>query len=378
MNARTVALLALGVVVLFAVMWVLDAGDRGGRAHTGLLLPDLKPVLNDVREISVTSADGTVTIENDGGRWVVPGKDGYPADTGKLRSLLLDLADARKVEEKTSNPEMYERLGVQDPQDGGDGLLVRLAGDGAAFEPVSVILGEPAQSDYRYARLPAEAASWLIDRNPDVPGAGGDWLAQAIVDIPSSRVQSVEIRHQDGERIRIAKDSSEATNFAVEDVPEGRELSYPSVANPIAGVLSNLTLEDVRRMEDTEAEPAAVARFVTFDGLQIAVAAWLEDGEEEDDAWTWITLQASGEAALAGEAASSADSRTDEEEASDEAEATVAEADAEAPTPDPGAQAEDINTRVAGWQFRIPDYKGRQLTRRWDDLLAEADTDADE
>ena len=28
-----------------------------------------------------------------------------------------------------------------------------------------------------------------------------------------------------------------------------------------------------------------------------------------------------------------------------------------------------LNDRVAGWQFRIPQYKANQLTRRWDDIL---------
>lgn len=390
MSSRTVAVLAAGVVVLFAVMWMLNANDRGGRAaDTGLLLPDLKPALNDIHEVTITNAGGSITIRSADGGWIVPDKGGYPAATATLRALLLDLADARKVEEKTSNPEMYTHLGVQDPQEGGEGTLVSLNAGGE--EPVSVILGESAQGDYRYARLPAEATSWLIDRDPDVPQAAGAWLAQEIVDIPSARVQGVEIRHEDGETIRLAKASPDENNFTVENVPEGRELSYPSVANPIAGVLSNLTLDDVRQTGDP-GEPAATASFATFDGLRIDVHAWTEDGEDDEEPWTWIALQAVADetavdvAADAGEEPGTGpenDAQADGEAAAD-APAGEAAADAtgdendepgtdEEAGPGPREQAEAINARVSGWQFRIPGYKARQLTRRWDDLLADAE-----
>jgi hypothetical protein len=403
-SSRTVTLLAIGVVVLFAAVFLMNQNGDDRSTESGLLLPELEETINDIDTVTITGAEGTVTVSNEGGRWVVPEKHGYPADTATLRSLLLALADARKIEQKTANPELYGHLGVGDPADEeGGGVLVKATQtDGA--EPVAVILGDPAQGDYRYARLPDKEASWLIDRNPDVPDSAGEWLLQEIIDIPPSDIRSAEVRHADGEIIRIMKQSAEETNFRVADIPEGRELSYPSVANGTAGVLSDLRLEDVRPAAAGGGEPAATVSLATFDGLEIDLDVWREDssaeetGDEGTAAATWIALEASAsersetpatpedasqtaggaevtsEADEApGEAAGGAEGEDgdvgDPAAGEEEAETDADDAPAEASRPDPEEQAAAINERVRGWQYRVPDYKARQLTRRWDDLL---------
>jgi hypothetical protein len=286
-----------------------------------------------------------------------------------LRRVLLAIAEARKVEQKTANPGLYDRLGVQHPaEDGGDGVLIEASAPEFGF---SLILGNAAQGDYRYARIPAEEQSWLIDRNPDVPGEIAGWLRSDIVDIGSARFRSVEIRHADGETIRLGKEDRQAGTFTVEGIPEGRELSYPTVVNSIAGALGNLALEDVAPVGEEGLAAATRVTFVTFDGLQVDV----ETGEIDEE--TWITVEA---AALVDEpavpAAPAAGQASDEPEATDgEAEAETPDAEAaEAPaSPPPAEQAEAINARTAGWRYRIAGYKADPLTRRWEDLLKAED-----
>lgn len=386
MSSRTLKLLAVGVVALFAVVFLMNRNGDGSAGSSAPLLPALKGAINDIEAVSITGADGTVTIRSEDGRWIVPEKHGYPADTATLRSLLLALADASRIEQKTANPELYEHLGVGDPGDVAGGVLVEATGEGLA-EPIAVILGDAAQGDYRYARLPTEEASWLIDRNPEVPEAAADWLLQEIVDIPPTDIRSARIRHADGETIRIRKESADETNYQLVDVPEGREPSYPSVANPIAGVLSNLQLEDVRPAAASgDAEPSATASLTTFGGLVIDLDVWREEPDEAagDEATpaVWVALEASasepaeddGEAPTPDPAAEGpADADTDE--AADPAAEPPATAAGETESPDPREQAAAINERVAGWQYRLPDYKARQLTRRREDLLKAAEAE---
>src|SRR5690606_25150986 len=180
MSSRNVKILAAVVLILFGVLFALNSTDRtGSRPGEQMLFPEIKSRLNDLNTVTITDADGTITLQREAtgdptaGRWVSSGHDGYPADTGKLRQLLLAIADARKIEQKTADQELYERLGVADPrEDGGNGVLVAAKGDDAA---VSVILGDTAQREFRYARLPDEEQSWLIDQNPDLPGDSTGW-----------------------------------------------------------------------------------------------------------------------------------------------------------------------------------------------------------
>ena len=66
-------------------------------------------------------------------------RDNYPADEGKVRKLLIAIADAKVLEEKTSKPESYATLGVEDTKAAGaTSLRIDLVG---APKPVSLIAG---------------------------------------------------------------------------------------------------------------------------------------------------------------------------------------------------------------------------------------------
>jgi hypothetical protein len=118
-------------------------------------------------------------------------------------------------------------------------------------------------------------------------------------------------------------------DFRVEGVPAGRELSYPGIANGVAGTLADLQLEDVQTREALGTDPGkpVVARFVTTSGLVVETSAW-----RAADA-TRITFLASGDGEAAKEAAA-------------------------------------INARLGGWVYTLPSYKTEQLTRRLQELLA--------
>jgi hypothetical protein len=373
------------VIVLFAAVFALNWQRDQAQTTDELLLPGLKAHIDDTSALTVKDADGTITLKREGERWVVPEKAGYAANLETLRQVLLAIADARKVEQKTSNPELYDRLGVGDPTAENGGILLESAGLGD--QDFSLILGDPVQQEYRYVRLADEAKSWLIDQNPAVPEDASGWLAQDIVDIDSSRIKEVTITHEGGDVIHIHKDKEDATNFAVDGIPEGRELSYPSVANGIAAVLSNLTLEDVaaatEAATETADESATTTVFSTFDGLELRVVSTKEDDE------TWITLAASAREPAAGSGPAAAPEEPETSSAEDTgapaAEDTAAAGEAggspepettaadDAPAPDPQAEAAEINARVSGWRYQIADYKASQLTRDWDDLLKAVD-----
>jgi len=372
MSRKTIQFLAALVVGLVLLLVVIKETDHNGSPQTRPLLPDLESRANSADTVIIAREKdaGNVTLHRDDEHWTVVERDGYPVDIAKLRSLIVALAGASIIEEKTSNPDLYGKLGVDDPGEGGDGTKVTISGDGFSE---TVILGKTAQHDFRYARVPGQATSYLIDKNPDLPEKVGGWLAPDILDIPSKRVRRVSITHADGETIVIAKDSRDLTDFSVRDLPAGRELSYASVGNGIAAVLANLKLEDVRAKVDAPAETKTV--FDTWNGLQIT-AEVTPDG---DDSWVAFSAQSvpvesATEPAPAKSASGGADtsapasSETTPKADSDDSAAADTKA-AEASPPAPDLQAGDINKRLGSWQYKLADYKKNLLTRRWKDIL---------
>jgi hypothetical protein len=352
MNSSTLRNLGIVLFALIAILVGLELADRPATVSTGApLFAELRDRINDINRLEIDGAgQESVVILSRGGDWSVENRGGYPADIAKVREVLLDLADARILEQKTASPDRYEALGVRDPEiEGSEGVRLTASGDGVSF---AVIIGKANQGSNRYVRVADQATSVLIDSNPSLPDSISGWLDQAIVDIPASDVRAATIAHADGEVIRVSKAVREDADFSVPDLPEGRELSYPTVANSIGGALNDLTLEDVRPASGAEA--GTTVEFTTFDGLGITAAVYA-GGDE-----TWISLAAAVADAAAGAEA--------------EAPGEGADADAETASGDPAVEADSINARVEGWEFRVPSFKANQLTRRWDDILKPVDS----
>ena len=326
MNKSNLKILAGTTIALIAVLLALQFSSRDSTLNDdGLLFQDLRDRINDVTTLTITRAGdaGVTVIHRTADNWVIASRDNYPVDIARIRQLLLQIAAAKMVEQKTSDPDLYSQLGVQDPAiEGSKGTRIQVSGPDVSYD---LIVGNVAQPGYRYVRKFEVSRSWLIDKDPGIPGSPAEWLVRDIIDIKSADVRSVTIRHPDGEEIRMSKDSADAPEFAVVNIPDGRELSYATVANGIGGALNALTLDDVRKGVAIETD-AVSTTYETFAGNRIVVLTNEEDGE------SWIAL-------------------------------TVAPGD------DADTDAASLNERVQGWQFRIADYKANQLTRRWEDIL---------
>jgi hypothetical protein len=352
MSMRTVAILAAALVVLLVLVMT---GQQSGTAPGGggaALVPGLEEALGDIERVTIVKAnDETVaTLEKRPESWVVADKHGYTADAAKLRQALTALGEAKILEQKTATPALYDRLGVEDVSaPGAAGISIAATAPGR--ELPTVILGNAEGSGYRYARRAGEAQSFLIDRNPDVPRTAAQWVDSVIVDVRGERVREVTITHADGEVVRLSKASAELANFDVAGIPNGRELSYPGVANVVGSSLRELNLEDLEPAA-AAAEPATIVEYRTFDGLVVRIT-----GIERNDE-SWIALEASVDASQAAAPP-----------VAPVAEGAAAPAEGASPAADPSAEAARINAKVGGWRYKIAGFQYDQMTRRMADLL---------
>ena len=373
MTTRTVTVLAAALVVLGAVALLAQYDPQPPAPGGGLLLPDLGDDLDQVTRVSVVGAGSApvATLERgDDGNWTVAEKDGYPADTDKVRQTLISLAEARIVEPKTANPDFYDRLGVEGVEaESAGGVAVTLTG---AEMPVNVIVGDTEGTSQVYVREADRAQSFLVDRNPDVGNETTDWLATEILAIPGDRMARVTVTHPDGEVVSVSKTDPDQSNFDLEEMPPGRELQYASVANVMGNVLSSLNLQDVEPRSVTD-EPVTVTEFVTFDGLAITA----ESIEREDEPWVAFRAEYRAPAEepepegdpAQEDAAADASEEVENEVAADADDMDAAAAEEATDGTDVAAEALDLDRRLSPWRFRIASYQFDQMTRRLDDLI---------
>jgi hypothetical protein len=376
--------LLLVLTLAVAVLVLLIPGKTGKESEfdQSPLLPGLQAQVNDLDRLQVSGAGGETiaTLRRSEGAWRVEEAAGYRADWERLRKLLADLAQAEIVEPKTSNPEYYDRLGVEDvslPDAGG-----RQIGFPEGSGLPAVIVGNRAQGrSGQYVRLAGAAGSALIDRELDVPESASDWLEKDIVDIADSEVVEVDIAHPDGERIVARKASADDEDFSLQNIPEGREIRSAWTVNSLANSLSALTLDSVAEESAVDWSDAVRFGLVTADGLRVDVdlVVRVQDQDEDSEADRtdagaetehWIRLQA-GLYQTAVDSAVETPGESGEDQDMDAAgeQGEAQGADDETTADDSEGRARAINERVSGWAYRIPKYKFDAMNKRMEDLL---------
>ena len=352
---------ALAAVLAVVLLAPREAGEED--APDARLLPDLVARVNDVERISIVAAGASevVTLQRGEQGWVVEQLGGYPADWQKVHALLRDLAEAEVVESKTANPAYHARLGVEDIEvDDAAGVLVRVGAD----SPLGVVVGHvPSGRDGRYVRLEGSEQALLVDRELQLPPSPVEWAQRDIVDFASSNVREVEILHPDGDRVLVSKASAEAADFALLNVPEGREARGGWANNQLGGLFTRLRADDIR-LDDLAGETPAEdvpdpvrIRVQTFDGLELIgeLYALGPEGETED----WLRLRA----AQPGAPPADGPGETAGETAGDSA------VDEDATDATPRDTLEAIQARTSGWLFRVPAFKADTMRQRREDLL---------
>jgi hypothetical protein len=393
----TVAVLGIGLILTQRQQPVVE-----GRAESGDLVPGLASALNTVSSIRITKAKNELIAELKRGEagWTVANRHDYPADISKVREYLIKLSEAKVREAKTSKPENYSRLGVEDlGADTATGVGIELGGLAAPYKLV-VGISSGGGSAGTFVRRNDEATSYLVTGDLIPEREGANWLAREIVSVPSSDVRSVAVTAPDKSTLKVEKVDPAAPNFTVLGIPRGRELSSESVGNLVAGMLDGLTLEDV--LPAAEAAPDAAttwaASYTGYDSLVIDLTLW----GASDKAWARIAARVDEGALDAWVAAEKA--RADAERATAEAEVAAKTADAESGSPNadpvnateavadstPAAtlpepfdadkaraekleglqkRVDELNARTSPWAYAIPTWKAANIKKKMDDML---------
>lgn len=284
MNLQRLVILGVVAVALLAgALWY--ASERRPSQQGGVQAPlvaGLTERLNTIDEVRISGAGNArlATLQRGEAGWTLAERGGYPADTAKLRELLLGLAEARRLEAKTRNPALHDRLGVEDiGRDDADGVLLEVDGGGP---PLRLIVGQNvSRGSGTYVREADDPQSWQVDRNLAVEKNPASWLQRDLLDIDTARITEVEVRPVSGAPVKIERGSGSAADFVLVELPRGREPASEFVADATAGLLSSLRIDDVARADSIEPDPATLraAHFATREGLQIAMTSWVVDGK---------------------------------------------------------------------------------------------------
>lgn len=326
------ALLLAGAVLIGVALWVSSRNPSAGAAGADRpVLPGLEHDLNAIDQVKLVKGDGThATLEKRATNWIVAER-GYPADSSRVRKLLLDLASLKVLEEKTSDPASYAEIGVEDvTSPKASGTRIDLVEPG---KTVSLIVGKLSGTDGTFVRVAGARQSALASPQLTPDADPRRWLDSTLIELPQSRIKQVAVEPATGPAYTVTRASAKDADFTVPDLPKGRELLSASSPDAVAGALASLSLDDVRKAGGPGSD-AAHASFQTFDGLTVNVTGH-KDG---DNRYIALTAQSSAKGTA--------------------------------------EEATNLNARLGGWEVEIPGYQYDAIFQPLDGLLKKPEAKA--
>ncbi|MDH0144233.1 DUF4340 domain-containing protein [Aquipseudomonas alcaligenes] len=266
MNRKTLFVLAVLALALVAGWYFTSqVGLPRVPAQAERWLPGVQ--VAQVKAIEVQRGDQPlVRLERREQGWVVPAKADYPADQGVVNKLLKALAEARKVEPRTANPELYGRLGLADKGEAEQRGVRLTLEQGEA--PLQLLIGKPGQQEGQLVRRADEAQSWLVSQRIELPASELEWLDRRVTAIPFAEVRELDLRHAGGERLTLARDKAEEANLQVRDLPKGKRLAFDGAANGFGQFFADLRFADAAPLAQLgfDGKPALEFSLTTFAG----------------------------------------------------------------------------------------------------------------
>jgi hypothetical protein len=313
---RFVALIVAAVLAISGALYLSSRRNLPRETHGGALLPSLAGELNTVTTLSVRrgSAAPTVTVHEQGGRWMVAERGDYPADVSKVRKLLLALSDAKIVEQKTSNPANFAVIGVEDPSTpGATGAEISVTTRDGKH---AVIIGKPVGAG-NFARRGGENSSYSVEPGISFESEPRFWIDTRLLDVAAAGIQSIEVKPAVGSAYTVhrvvapagggagrgaAASASpgaagppapkDAENFTLEGVPPGRKAADAASLAPSPTAYNGLTVDDVTPAGDVDFSKATVATLTFSDGNVITMTG-ATIGDKH-----WVEVKSSKDAAL--------------------------------------------------------------------------------
>jgi hypothetical protein len=233
-----------------------------------------------VARIEVKSKDQKTTVRKDGERWVIDDRGGYPALFDKVKATVVAVADLEVLEPKTTNKELYPRLGVEGiDAEPSSSVLVSLA-DGQSKPLAALLVGKPRSGGPlgTYVRRPDEPQAWLVRGQVEVSADPVEWMERDLLNIAPERIREITIEKAGDKPVRVFKKEPKDKDFVLADLPKGAKLKSQLTLNGLANALEQLRLDDVKKRAGFELpKERTVTTLRGFDGLVAVVQSAVID-----------------------------------------------------------------------------------------------------
>ena len=290
-------------------------------------LPGFAANVKNATSIHIVGSAGAFDVVfSEGKGWLLPDRGNYPADFDEVRHTLIGLATLETLGPKTARPDWLRYLGLETPPKGpGVSIIVKDAKGAVLADLIAgnmQPLGYPGGTSGLFVRRPGENQTWLA-RAVFVPhGNITAWLKAQVLDIGAARLEEVAVTPASGPAFTVSRPSPGIQVYNLLNPPKSGTPNSQFV-NVIPYAVTNFSIVDVKPAASVDFSKSSRVIARTFEGLLVT----FDLTEQGEDVWAKLTASTAPGA-----------------------------------SPQTVKEAQDINTRNAGWAFKLPTDKGRALT----------------
>ena len=279
---------------------------------------------------------------------MVADKDNYPADVGKINTLINDCLDIRVTDKVTSNAANYADLGVTEETAGS--VITFNDADGKPIVSAIISPTDP-DSNKAHGRLAGSDDVFAIQNPPRFSPDPMGFIDRQLVSVARPEIASVAVKTPEGSYVLKAADGS--SDVKLENMPAGKQFKGTDYTS-VFGALNGVMFEDV--------QSAASAGDLVFDYSYICKLKNLKVyqfklAKKDDAVYAKVSatyLDATPVEKTVGQIESDEELKKKEDKllAIDE--------------------VKDFTARHQDWVYKIPSYKAENLTKLLSDLLEDA------
>ncbi len=267
-----------------------------------LIFPGVDAKLNDVASFEIKSADRAYTIKRTSVGWGIAELKGYTADFNKVKTVLVELAQLKFLEAKTSDPKRYERLNLRDVNTKGAKSREITVRDKDGKVIASGLIGKRNEDLFgsgrggTYMRVGGKKQTWLVEGIVSTGKGPADWVEKTVVDIKRPRIKRLVIQAPGGGLTVVSRPLATQKDFRLADIPAGKRQRGQWETNDMAKVLDKIELIDLKRAEEVPMPKDKLYKSTiqTFGGLLIHTEA-IKAGKKK----FWARFSASVDAGAA-------------------------------------------------------------------------------
>ncbi len=281
-RALSLMLVAGALAAIAAVTVAIETRAARPDLASGPVVPGLAQTLAGAERVIVTSTEASYRIERvergDARVWTMRDRGDYVVPSARMERLFEGLAQLRYTRRMTSDAAKHERLGVEDPRQGGRGVLVQIE-DARGALLANLILGvEPAGL---YVRRPDDDQTWAVAGELPPLRDVAIWLDLRPLALAPEALARIEVSPLEGRGYVLARETPQAAWRVAAPA-----LAAQTDLTATAERLTQLAPIDVQPAPAVQGAPRGRVVAQTFEGLAI-------DGElVESDGRVWLKLVA--------------------------------------------------------------------------------------